>query len=121
MNKENLISLANRPLEDRKRIARLGGLARQEQRRKQFKVRSLLYSLMDAEPLIKTYCKNPRSSNYKIKNKKQLYNSSLDYSIKLKQDVLEVIKELDAEEELRKKQLRKERNRRYYIKHRKKS
>lgn len=127
MNAENLISLGDRPLEERREIARLGGLARQEQRRKQFALRRALNGMLEAENLISKYCKKPKSkksSNFKLKN---ISTFGINYFSNLRADLLEAyenfneeLKEEEKLELLRKKQIRKEINRRYYLKHRKK-
>ena len=122
INYENLIDLRSRPIEERREIARLGGLARQEQRRKQFAMRNTLRGMLEADGLISEYVKKPKSRNFTFNSKKML-NSGANWLTNLYSDLYEVAKALDEEErqeaearELRKKELRKVYNRRYYLK-----
>lgn len=127
MNLENLISLGDRPLEERREIARLGGLARQEQRRKQFALRRALNGMLEAENLISKYCKKPKSSKgFNIRGRnpyRNLHNIGTNFTLAMRDDLLEVYEKLEEEERqeeelraIRKKQIRKEINRRYYLK-----
>ena len=127
MNLENLISLADRPLEERREIARKGGLARQEQRRKQLALRKALNGMLQAEDLISKYCKKPKSRkgfNLRGRNPyKNLHSVGTNFTLAMREDLLEVYRKLEEEEQkeeelraIRKKQIRKEINRRYYLK-----
>ena len=122
INYENLIDLRSRPIEERREIARLGGLARQEQRRKQFAMRRALNGMLEADGLISEYVKKPKSRNFTFNSRKML-NSSANFLSNLFSDLEQVAEALDEEErrenearELRRKELRKVYNRRYYLK-----
>ena len=126
MNLENLISLADRPIEERREIARLGGLARQEQRRKQFALRKALNGMLQADDLISKYCKKPKSKKAYRVSSKNPYKYSANIFSNMRDDLLEVYEKLEEEERheeelraIRKKQIRKAINRRYYLKHKK--
>lgn len=119
---ENLIDLRSRPIEERREIARLGGLARQEQRRKEFTFRKALNGMLEADDLIGQYVKKPKSRNFTFNSKKML-SSGANWLTNLFSDLEQVAEALDEEErrenearEIRKKELRKEINRRYYLK-----
>lgn len=119
---ENLIDLRSRPIEERREIARLGGLARQEQRRKQLAFRKALNGMLEADDLIGQYVKKPKSRNFTFNSKKML-SSGANWLTNLFSDLEQVAEALDEEErkenearEIRKKELRKEINRRYYLK-----
>lgn len=104
---DNLIDLRSRPIEERRAIARLGGLARQEQRRQQLTLRKLLnFAINDAEDLIEKYIEKP-------KHNKVHYTKSFMVLMQEYEEALELER---IEKESRKKQIRKEINRRYYLK-----
>lgn len=122
INYENLIDLRSRPIEERREIARLGGLARQEQRRKQFAMRRALNGMLEADGLISEYVKKPKSRNFTFNSRKML-SSGANFLSNLFSDLEQVAEALDEEErqeaearELRRKELRKVYNRRYYLK-----
>lgn len=119
---KNLIDLRSRPIEERREIARKGGLARQEQRRKQFSMQRALRGMLEADGLIAQDVKKPKSRNFTFNSRKML-NSGATWLTNLFSDLEQVAEALDEEErrenearELRRKQLRKEVNRRYYLK-----
>lgn len=119
---ENLIDLRSRPIEERREIARLGGLARQEQRRKELAFKKALNGMLEADGLIGQYVKKPKSRDFTFNSKKML-SSGATWLTNLFSDLEQVAEALDEEErrenearELRRKQLRKVYNRRYYLK-----
>ena len=125
MNRKNLINLRDRTEEDRKRIARLGGLARQEQRRQRFQTKKSFKAFFELDDFIETYNKKSKGRNFNF-NLKKVNETTNEYLDKLSEDTLKALenysKELEEEklkkEEKRKKQ-RKAINRRYYLKRKK--
>lgn len=126
MNIKNLISLADRPQEDRIAIARLGGLARQEQRRHIFKMQRELNALLELNDFIDNYCKHPKSN--RIKPTRNLYSSKYSNNLysAMRSDLgtayTNYNKEIEIEnlkKEKQRKRRRKATNRKYYLKHRK--
>lgn len=123
-NYKNLIDLRSRPIEERREIARKGGLARQEQRRETFRLRKALNNYMLFEDFISQYTKKNRRNRL---NFRSLNSFSASYGIALQEDIAEartnLLKEMEKEELKRierKKKQRKKINHRYYMKHRKK-
>lgn len=123
-NYKNLIDLRSRPIEERREIARKGGLARQEQRRKTFRLRKNLQNFLLFEDFISQYTKKNRRNKLNFKN---LNSFSASYGIALQEDIADakenLLKEIEKEELKRiahKKKIRKRINHRYYMKHRKK-
>lgn len=127
-NYKNLIDLRSRPIEERREIARKGGLARQEQRRKQLALRKALNRMLQTEDLISKYCKKPKSSKgFYIRGRnpyRNLNRVGTSFTLAMRDDLLEVYEKLEEEERqeeeiraIRKKAIRKEINRRYYLKH----
>lgn len=125
---KNLIDLRSRPIEERREIARKGGLARQDQRRKQLALRKALNGMLQAEALISKYCKKPKSSKgfyiRGINPYRNLNRVGTSFTLAMRDDLLEVYEKLEEEERqeeeiraIRKKAIRKEINRRYYLKH----
>ena len=130
MNLSNLIDLRDRTTEDRRRIARLGGLARQEQRRRFFKFKKALDDLIEIDNFIGQYVKKPKSNRVKIRytgnGYKDLTTSNINYFSATREDFNKAysiyLKELEAEalkKEKKRKQQRKKINKRYYEKHKK--
>ena len=126
MSNNNLISLGDRSLEERKKIARLGGLARQEQRRKQIAMKKTLEGMLNADAYINKYVKNPKYLKTVMYNSKNTYKYSFNLFSVMYEDIQEANrrKEVIEEKELikRKKKLKKQRkkiNRRYYLKKKK--
>jgi hypothetical protein len=119
---KNLIDLRSRPVEERKKIARLGGLTRLEQIKKEHAYKKLLKLLLETDTLIEKYVKEPKSRDFNF-NRKQMLSSGTNWLNYLLYDIEQLAKALDEEElrekeanELRKKQIRKAINRRYYLK-----
>lgn len=121
MNNRNLISLASRSIEDRQRIARLGGLARQKQRRHQTELKKALENLLRIDAFIEENSTNKRNNialNYNGRNLNRCYSKyKANFYSAYNEDLTEAIENYIAKEEQRKKQKRKEINRRYYLKH----
>ena len=124
-NYENLIDLRSRPIEERREIARKGGLARQEQRRHNFALRRSLNNYMLLEDFISQYTKKKR--RHKNVSYKSLNSFSASYSLAMQEDIADakknLLKEMEQDELKRiahKKKIRKRINHRYYMKHRKK-
>ena len=122
MNQENLINLATRTQQERQEIARKGGLARQEQRRKQIALRKALNTMLDVDNILRKYGIKRKKTTRKLTNR-SIYKNKANYFSEIQEDVLEAYKKLEEqelEEErlalIRKKQIRKEINRRYYLK-----
>ena len=123
-NYKNLIDLRSRPIEERREIARKGGLARQEQRRETFRLRKAFNDYMLLEDFLSRYTK--RSKRNRL-NCRSLNSFSASYGIALQEDIADartnLLKEMEKEELKRiahKKKIRKRINHRYYMKHRKK-
>ena len=114
MNNKNLISLADRTEEERKEIARLGGLARQKQRRERLATKKRVEAYFNSYSIINEYIEKP-------KHIKSIYNSNLlknpsNYINNYIYDLIKTLELIEKEEEIRKKELRKAINRRYYLK-----
>lgn len=119
-NYENLIDLRSRPIEERREIARKGGLARQEQRRQAFRLQKHLKAMLELDEVLSQYTRKNRRNKL---NFNSLSSFSASYTIALQEDIEDAKKNFLKEEEKRqehKKKLRKRINHRYYMKHRKK-
>jgi len=123
-NYKNLIDLRSRPIEERREIARKGGLARQEQRRRDFALKKSLNNYFMLEELISRYTKKNRRNKL---NFRSLNSFSASYNLAMQEDLADarnnLLKEMEKDELkriARKKRQRKKINHRYYMKHRKK-
>lgn len=123
-NYTNLVDLRSRPIEERREIARKGGLARQEQRRKAFRLQKSLNNYFMLEEVLSRYTKKNRRNKLSFRS---LNSFSASFGIALQKDIEDartnLLKEIEQEELKRqehKKKQRKKINHRYYMKHRKK-
>lgn len=122
---DNLIDLRSRPLEERREIARKGGLARQEQRRKQLAFKKTLEAFFEVDDFIGTYNKKNKSRNFTFNNGNlsksgaNFLNCILRDSAKALENYDKELQKEEAKRQKRKKAIRKKINRRYYLKRKK--
>ena len=130
MNLSNLIDLRDRTKEDRRRIARLGGLARQEQRRRVYRQKKALDDLIEIEDFISQYVKRRKANRINLRHTGNGYRNLIAYNScyysatiedfnKAYNIYLKEIEEENLRKEKKRKRQRKKINKRYYEKHKK--
>lgn len=121
---DNLIDLRSRPLEERREIARLGGLARQKQRREQLAFKKTLEAFFEVDDFIGNYNKKSKHRNFAFsrnfsKSGANYFNCLIEDTKKALENYDKELQKEEAKRQKRKKAIRKKINRRYYLKRKK--